>query len=167
MKRCVVDTNVPVVANGRDDDPNNPVRVACKEKAIHFLVGILKDGTVLLDAAGEIWEEYCRRLSPDKRQPGVGDLFFRKIIQEQMFERIDLPKVGDNFTDLHRAIVKAGFDPDDRKFAAISVKEGVPVVNAVDSDWVEHRDILEAHGVQIEFLCGCDTDAWRDRADPQ
>ena len=52
-----------------------------------------------------------------------------------------------------------GFDCNDRKFVATAVaaqkllKATVPIVNAVDSDYVEHLDALRALGVRVEFLC--------------
>ena len=108
-------------------------------------------------------EEYRRHLNP-KGEPGVGDRFYQSILQRaENNEWVELPKgaVGE-FTDLPTAIVTAGFDPSDRKFAAMSVKEGVPVVNATDSDWANDRALLETNGVQIQFLCGYDPNAWRD-----
>jgi hypothetical protein len=48
-----------------------------------------------------------------------------------------------------------GFDPSDHKFVAVSLvhPDLPPILNAVDSDWVVFRDVLEAHGVRIETLC--------------
>ncbi len=42
----------------------------------------------------------------------------------------------------------------------LAAKEGVPVINTTDSDWVHHRAILAAVGITVEFLCGCDTNRW-------
>jgi len=106
-------------------------------------------------------KEYRRYLNP-KGQPGVGDRFYQSILQRpDKIERFDLDKnAAGEYIDLLAAIVGAGFDPDDRKFAAMSVKEGVPVVNATDSDWAKNRALLEASGIQIRFLCGCAPAAW-------
>ena len=51
MKSWVVDTNVPVVANCRDDG-DRPVASACQEATIKFLLEILKGGKVFVDEAG-------------------------------------------------------------------------------------------------------------------
>jgi hypothetical protein len=79
MSRCVVDTNVPIVANG-SADPNDarPPSVACRIAAVTFLQELVKAGTVLLDLEGLIQEEYRRYLSP-RGQPGVGDRFYQVI----------------------------------------------------------------------------------------
>jgi hypothetical protein len=52
------------------------------------------------------------------------------------------------------------FDLADRKFAALSRRERIPVVTATDRGWVRHRNALEANGVTIEFVCGCEPKKW-------
>lgn len=72
-----MDTNVPIIANGRPD-PSNGGRApspACRLSAIDFLEETLERRRVLLDRAGEIQSEYHRYLSP-RGQPGVGDRFY-------------------------------------------------------------------------------------------
>ena len=66
MRRVVVDTNVPIVANGRPD-PSNGGRTpapTCRLAAIDFLEETLARRRVLLDLAGEIQGEYRRYLNP-------------------------------------------------------------------------------------------------------
>ncbi|MBC6443217.1 MAG: hypothetical protein GDA53_08910 [Rhodobacteraceae bacterium] len=161
MNRWVVDTNVPVVANGRNDNGRKRVSPSCQKSTITFLMELHASGKILLDRKGEMQKEYRRYLNP-KGQPGVGDRFYQSILQRpDKIERFDLDKnAAGEYIDLLAAIVGAGFDPDDRKFAAMSVKEGVPVVNATDSDWAKNRALLEASGIQIRFLCGCAPAAW-------
>ena len=161
MSRWVVDTNVPVVANGRDDDGGNPVSPLCRISAIKFLMELHASGKMLMDTQGEIQSEYRRHLNPSG-QPGVGDRFYQSILQRaKNVEWVDLPKdAGGDYIDLPTEIVVAGFDPSDRKFAALSVKEGAPVVNATDSDWANDKELLEGNGIQIRFLCGFDPAAW-------
>ncbi len=50
----------------------------------------------------------------------------------------------------------AGFDPNDRKFAALAKRERILAVNAMDRDWLDKRTVLAANGIRVEFLCGCD-----------
>lgn len=162
--RCTVDTNVPIVANGRPDPTEQSARpsVDCRLKAIARLRELLARGTILLDMAGEIQKEYRRYLSPSG-QPGVGDLFYREIINSApgRVERVDLPLLpSGEYRDFPTDPALADFDRSDRKFAALSRRELVPVVTATDSDWIEHRSALEANGVQIDFVCGCDPGRW-------
>jgi hypothetical protein len=58
MSRWVVDTNVPVVANGGSDKAGNftAPSVSCRVAAVTFLQSLLKSGVILLDIDGEIQE---------------------------------------------------------------------------------------------------------------
>src|SRR3954451_18638777 len=93
MRRIVVDTNVPVVANGRTDASNGgrPPSIDCRLAAIDFLEETLATRCVLLDLAGEIQAEYRRYLSPTG-QPGVGDRFYLQILMSApaRVERLEL-----------------------------------------------------------------------------
>ena len=163
MSRVVVDTNVPIVANGRSDPNGERVpSLACRIACIERLKLILQSGKVLLDLAGEIQAEYRTHLNP-RGQPGVGDRFYQEVLNSApaRIERVELPKRGDGeFVDVPQALIDANFDPSDRKFAALSRRERVPVVNATDSDWLVHRETLEREGVKVELLCGCDRSRW-------
>lgn len=163
MSRCVVDTNVAVVANGRPDptDPRPP-SIPCRIAAVTFLMKVEKKGRVLLDVEGEIQNEYRRHLNP-RGAPGVGDRFFQIVLHSSpnLVERVDLPKRPDGeYEHLPQTLIDAGFDPSDRKFAALACKEGVPVHNATDSDWIEHSVTLAKEGIQVDNLCGCDAELW-------
>jgi hypothetical protein len=163
MSRFVVDTNVPIVANGRPDPKDNRVpSIDCRIACVTRLEKILKSGKVLLDLAGEIQDEYRTYLRPSG-QPGVGDRFYQEVLNSapKKIERVELPKRDDDeFADLPQALIDANFDPSDRKFAALAIRGQAPVVNATDSDWLNHRTMLENHGIRVEFLCGCDSSNW-------
>lgn len=164
MKRYAVDTNVPIVANGKADpaQPDHVPSVSCREAAVKFLMVLLRGGKVLLDDAGAIQAEYRRHLDP-RGQPGVGDRFYQQVIHynPQCTERVHLPLRGDGeYADLPQELIDGGFDPSDRKFAALARKCNVPVVNATDSDWVNAAAVLNACGIKVEHLCGCDMTKW-------
>jgi len=75
--------------------------------------------------------------------------------------RSELPKREDGeYAHLPQVLIDTNFDPSDRKFAAMAAKEGVPVINTTDTDWLHHRTILNDAGVQVEFVCGCDNTKW-------
>ncbi len=163
MKKYIVDTNVPIVANGRsEDNVGKVVSVACRAAAITFLIDVLKNGKIFVDLAGEIQGEYHRYLNVFG-QPGVGDRFYQEVLHSAPTRiiRVELEKdANGEFNDLASAIVNSGFDPSDRKFAALSTKVKVPVFNATDSDWVDHSLLLKANGVDVFNLCGCSQDSW-------
>lgn len=164
MKGFVVDTNVPIVANGREDRTNGGCTPSpdCRLAAIDFLDAILKGGHVLLDFGGEIQMEYRRHLNP-AGQPGVGDRFYQAILQSapQRVKRVELPKAADgSFEDFPMDAALTTFDPSDRKFVALACRSKAPVAVATDSDWVMAETALRSNGVMIDFLCGCDTSTW-------
>ncbi|MBK8908023.1 MAG: hypothetical protein IPM60_08965 [Rhodospirillales bacterium] len=166
MSRFVVDTNVPIVANG-DSGPDNTgsPSVNCRIAAVKFLQELLSSGKLLVDLAGDIQDEYRRHLRPSG-QPGVGDRFYQALLNSapERVERIDLPKRDDGeYVDLPQALIDAGFDRSDRKFAALARRENAPVVNATDSDWLNHRETLFETGIRVRFICGCDTSTWFER----
>jgi hypothetical protein len=125
--------------------------LATHGRTIHFV-----------DLAGEIQAEYRNHLNASG-QPGVGDRFYQEVLNSapQMIERIELPRREDGeYADLPQAVIDANFDRSDRKFAALAKKEDVPVINATDSDWLNHRKILENNGILVRFVCGCDGSKW-------
>lgn len=160
--RFVIDTNVPIVANGRPDPSGGSARPSteCQLAAIGLLEELLDRGQAVVDLEGEILEEYRRYLNPSG-QPGVGDRFFQAILQRGRVERVPLPRDDDGeYADFPRDPELATFDRTDRKFAALARREQVPVANATDSDWLDHREALARHGIEVHFVCGCDRNRW-------
>lgn len=154
MTRCVVDTNVPIVANGRDGDYSPACKLAC----IQALRELKDRGVVVVDAARKVLAEY-RHLLREDGQPGVGDLFFRHILvniaNPQRVEPIALTTVQDGiYQDFPTDAALAAFDQSDRLFAALARVSGAPVLNAVDSDWYHHKAALARNGIEVRFLCG-------------
>jgi hypothetical protein len=158
MNARVVDTNVLIVANGR----NTHASSACQGASLQILKVILDTGRIVVDSAGEIFDEYKTYCNPSG-QPGVGDLFFREILQNYTgkVRRIELQKSGDgSFVDFPADPDLANFDPSDRKFAAAARKSGASVVNATDPDWLDHKPALNRNGIQIEFVCSENRTKW-------
>jgi hypothetical protein len=163
MSCCVVDTNVPIVANGGADPGDaRPPSVVCRIGAVIFLRDLLDTGRVLLDLEGLIQEEYRRYLRPSG-QPGVGDRFYQVILHSSplLVERVDLPKRPDGeYADLPQSLIDKEFDPSDRKFAALARCANVSIFHATDRGWIDHAETLAAEGIQVEHLCGCNKEKW-------
>jgi len=158
MKRCVVDTNVAIVANGS----NTNASPSCQLAALEGLRALLQVGRIVVDAAGEMLAEYRRLLSPSG-QPGAGDRFLYEVLVNygRKVERVDLEKRPDGtFMDFPEDGRLVDFDYDDRKFAAAARKCSVPVMNATDTDWLNHRQALTENGIEIEFVCGLMRETW-------
>lgn len=167
MRRCAVDTNVPIVANGRNDRSHGASTPTpeCRMEAVRALMFLLRDGTVLMDSAGAIRTEYRRHLNPDG-QPGVGDRFYQTVINNlgTKVENVELACTGNGeYHDFPADPELTKFDQSDRKFAALSIRAKAPVLVATDSDWVNYKKPLSANGVKVKFLCGCDPILWFNR----
>lgn len=162
--RVIVDTNVPVVANGRTAHASPGCIVACVRKVSE----VQSQHILVLDDNWQILREYMGNLRSEG-QPGVGDAFLRWVLTNRTnparCECVHLPvrargTVGDS-ADTEEFVAFPddddldSFDRSDRKFVALclSHSERPPVLNAVDTDWWDHRDCLERHGVRVEFLC--------------
>lgn len=157
MSRFVVDTNVPVVANGRSQQAGPDCVLAC----LRALMQVRDHGIIVLDDSMLILKEYMRNLNLSG-QPGAGDLFMKWVwtIQShpdhcQQVSITSLDKEQTNFVEFPLDGDLAGFDPADRKFVAVALaSESSPtVLNAVDSDWADHHRALARNGIDVEFLC--------------
>lgn len=158
MKRRIVDTNVAVVANGRDSN----AALNCRLAAIDALASLLRAGQIIIDDDGEMLGEYKTYCSP-KGEPGIGDRFFREVLTNYSGKilRIRLDRNEDgSYVDFPNDPDLATFDRSDRKFAAAARKASAPVLNATDEDWWEHRVSLSRNGIRIEFVCGANKNEW-------
>jgi hypothetical protein len=76
MKRRVVDTNVGVVANGR----NTNASLACRSAALDALASILREGRIVVDASGE-WKLNIERISIRQGSLVLGIGSFKRYLQ--------------------------------------------------------------------------------------
>lgn len=156
MTAAIVDTNVLVVANGRNAQANAEPTGACRLAAIDALTDIKARHTLLLDAGGGILDEY-RRHCNYSGQPGVGDQFFRWAHQNApMLGDVSLTPHSDRRYDefpSDQALVS--FDYDDRVFVAVAIAGPKPnrILNAVDSDYSRHLAALSNSGITVAELC--------------
>jgi hypothetical protein len=126
---------------------------------VEALQQIVKKGQVALDVKGEILTEYKKRLNP-QGQPGVGDLFYRHLIDNQgSANRVRAHDIGHPRANaLRQAFAAQGtlanFDGDDRVFALCAVAANATVLTATDSDWADHEAGLRACRVKLRFICG-------------
>lgn len=157
-RKCIVDTNVPVIANealNPDSDKNADCILACVEAIEHVQNTV---NCLILDAGDEIFTEYRRNLSLSG-QPGAGDAFMRWVHDHRWSlpeaNRVAIAKDGDSYMEFPNQDDLAKFDPSDRKFVAVANKHPChpPILQAGDSKWWNFRDILENAGITVRFLC--------------
>ena len=151
----VVDTNVPVVANGKTEQASPECEAAC----IWTLIQVRAERRTLLDDKGLILREYRRHLS-HSGQPGVGDAFFKWLHENQATPQhcrtVPVTAQADRgFAEFPGDARLRSFDLSDRKFVAVALasETGPQVLNAADRDWWEHRKALAENGVNVLFLC--------------
>jgi hypothetical protein len=157
MSAFVIDTNVPVVANGKSKQADDKCVIAC----IEALSQVIDGGIVVLDSLGLVLQEYMDNLRLSG-QPGPGDIFMKWVFQNQaVVERCEQVQItpcldgGVDFEEFPRDADLRDFDRDDRKFVAVALASSKKpaILNAVDSDWAIHHAALNRNGVKIEFLC--------------
>ena len=157
--KVIVDTNVAVVANHRAPQASAQCVIAC----VRQLREITQHHTIALDNGWRILNEYKNNLSPSG-QPGVGDAFCKWVltnwVNPRRCELVAITEIDDatswrSFVEFPDDPELQHFDPSDRKFVAVAVAHGEmpPILNAVDTDWWEHRAALTKHGIQLHFLC--------------
>lgn len=150
----LIDTNVPLTANGKSD-----AGPACVLAAVQRLIRLQTVEKLILDTGFLILKEYQNKLSPTG-QPGVGDAFllwaWRNHTNPKHCELATLELTEDgSFATFPSDPELAAFDPSDRKFvaAALTHEANPPIVNATDTDWHKDHVALTRNGVRIEFLC--------------
>ena len=158
--KFVVDTNVPLTANGRAEQAS----LSCINRCARRLDEIMKQHTLVLDDAWRIIKEYQNKLH-SSGQPGPGDAFFKWVLRNWANPRrcvlvpitpCDTSKDDRDFGEFpHNVPALSGFDRSDRKFVAVALKhpEHPPVLNATDSDWWNFREVLADYGLTVEFIC--------------
>lgn len=154
----VVDTNVAMVASGHSDQAD----AECVNACIQRLHSLMLEGVLLIDELRLILQEYLVALG-HAGQPGAGEVFVKWAWSNQstpqFVRQVALTPRADNawrrFEEFPDRDDLSRFDRNDQKFAAVAVASGEnpPILNAVDSDWWEHREALADSGIHVEFLC--------------
>ena len=156
---CVVDTNVPKVANlATQPDPGSDFPDTCVEACLEAVDHVVQTRGLILDAGDEIYYEYMRQLSLSG-QPGIGDRFMKWVHDNRWSldasQRVPITGNGDSYNEfpLHDGL--DDFDISDRKFVAVSNAhpDKPPILQATDSKWWGWKDALAECGIQVEFLC--------------
>jgi hypothetical protein len=154
--RCVVDTNVAVIANGT----SAPASADCAAASARALQDVMRSGHVFIDDAGEIVTEYRNNLAPFG-QPLPGNAFLKWLLTHE-WDRRRVTRVtvtrnngSTGFDELPVPDDGTRYDPSDCKFLAIAAThpEHPPILQAMDSKWFGWVKALETCGVTIHFLC--------------
>jgi hypothetical protein len=152
----VVDTNVLVVANGREAGHATP---ECVLQCERRLLAVRTGERIALDTSYEILNEYFRKQN-FSGQPGPGDAFAKWAFNNQWnathCDLVEITRLSDgSYREFPTDPQLARFHLKDRKFVAVSIAhpERPPILNAVDSDWDDFLGPLAENGVVIHGLC--------------
>ena len=154
MTAFVVDTNVVIAANGRQTHADPQCRLACIDKLTEIVereLVVIDD----LDGKSSIIEEYSRHANW-AGSPGVGDMFFKHVFNNQHVKKHVLRFFVTPLKDENRGFEELppnSFDQSDRKFLAVAVVAKATVLNATDSDWEEHGDLMKKLKAKVIQLC--------------
>lgn len=160
--KIIVDTNVPVAANGRSQQASPSCISAC----VRRLDRLCREDTIVLDDGWIILREYMNNLR-SLGQPGVGDAFLKWVLTNRRNPRrcelvhlIHLDVGDGHFAAFPDDEELSGFDISDRKFVAVALTHGEqpPIANALDRDWWDYRIPLARYGITVEFVC---PDLWQ------
>ncbi|WP_298068436.1 hypothetical protein [uncultured Mailhella sp.] len=157
--KCLVDTNVPKMANraiASDDIPEE--LVYCVLSCVKAIEHVIEKRGLVIDAGDEIFNEYRQQLSM-KGQPGLGDYFMKWVHDHRWSlpdsERVTISKDGDSYKQFpeHEGLVN--FDISDRKFVAVANAhpEKPPILQSTDCKWWGWKDALKDVGITVHFLC--------------
>ncbi|MBF0603920.1 MAG: hypothetical protein HQL07_09530 [Nitrospirae bacterium] len=158
-RKCLVDTNVPIIANLATAPEKIPDDLLeCVEACVEVIEHVVKRGGLVLDAGDEICEEYRHKLSMSG-QPGVGDKFVKWVHDHRWSwdgeDRVEILKKGNTYQQFPTHPGLKNFDLSDRKFVAVAIAhpEIPPIFEATDSKWWGWKDALKEVGITTLFLC--------------
>ena len=154
--RAIIDTNVLIAANGRDCPQVTP---QCRLNSSQYLRNFQIQGVIVIDNRWLILNEYKHKVN-QTGQPGIGDAFLKWVLTNQAnFKRCEQIRINPlkdaSFEEFPDDPELEKFDQSDRKFVAVALTtpDRPPIVNAVDSDWLEFYEPLVKNGIKIQFLC--------------
>ena len=152
MTVFVVDTNVAIAANGGEaTHADERCQLSCVKKLEH----LVKHDVLAIDGMALIFYEYLHHLSLSGR-PGTGDMFVKhlhnNLSQPARVQVVQItPSCDDNRG--YEELPDNTFDRSDRKFLAVAVAAPAIVLNATDSDWMEHESLMDQLEVEVKQLC--------------
>ena len=109
------------------------------------------NGYFVLDCEQKVFKEYRNNVGSDDY--GMRVLYDKLDRSKVLYHPLEFDANG--FALVPECF--GAFDRSDRKFVALCLRErehdrDTPVVNACDSDWYEHRELMSSQGVRVVEL---------------
>lgn len=148
MADYLVDTNVLIVGSAAIEPRYEDVKIEEDEveQVFQWLMEFRDDPEhkLVMDDVWKIYEEYNHKLN--------GQHFGLQVIHHKMQSCMRIEPVRydeDGYGIVPPAL--AAVDNSDKKFvaAALNDPQHIQIVNATDSDWRQHAEALEGHGVSV------------------
>ena len=156
----IIDTNVILVANRQHEAASEECVATCARR----LLVIVESGRVAIDSSFHILNEYQNRTLP-RSGTRSGDRFVRWLLRNNAnpdrCDQVDLVEHAERgFNSFPEDERLANFDPADRKFVAVANAHEAkpPILQAVDSKWVDWEAALGDCGLEVDFLCRADVE---------
>ena len=159
--KCVVDTNVPIVANlTTSNDQNNDIPLSCINACVEAITHVREKGVLVIDNKYEILSEYQDHLDVNRGQ-GVGYGFmkwvFVNLCRPEKVVQLSITKSNSSYEEFPEHDDLVSFDLSDRKFIAVANAcpdtDKPPILQATDSKWWGWKDALSEVGIDVRFLC--------------
>ena len=157
--KCVVDTNVPILANlATQPDPGSDFPGTCVEACVDAVEHVMRTRGLILDSGNEIYDEYMGNLKLSG-QRGLGDVFMMWVHDRRWsldaLQRVSVTRSGDSYDEFPPHDGLEDFDISDRKFVAVSNAhpDKPPILQATDSKWWGWKEALKECGIEVAFLC--------------
>ncbi len=155
MDEFVVDTNVPLIAQG-----GSHMSISCEEACALFIELFLRGRQVLvIDDNYELIGEYMDQISTS------GPVNFANRFLKWLFEnqsnphRVKQVKInlygGGSYEEIPENLTELNIDPSDFKFIAVAISNQgkASIAEASDSKWIGWEKALNDLGVRVVFLC--------------
>jgi hypothetical protein len=124
-----------------------------------MLKRLMREEIIVLDEGGELLKKYRIYLN-GSGFPGIGDAFFRYLSDHcyndtKIVRRTLRMSPNGEYTDFPMNGALKYFDRDDRVFVALALAtpENPEIINAVDSDYRNHKEDLQRFEVSVVELC--------------
>ena len=157
--QCLVDTNVPKVANlATQPKSESDTPISCVKACVDAIEHVEQTRGLILDAGDEIYYEYMGQLSLSG-QPGIGDKFMKWVHDYRWTldsaQRVSITTRGDSYDEFPQHDRLGDFDRSDRKFVAVSNAhpDRPPILQATDSKWWGWKEALSECKIEVVFLC--------------
>ncbi len=128
----------------------------CEDACIERLEFLINQGIIAIDDKDLILKEYSDKVTKSGSAKGTGDKFFIHVFNHRfntnLFRRVSVTPIQDENVGFEE-LPENNFDPSDRMFLAVAVVADAKVLNATDSDWGQHSELINELEVEVEELC--------------